>query len=80
MDSYWEEIVINTMPLVNTIETRGLNKSCLALCEERINVKVLINIIKLFNRWKSNVKRRPLVNSWMKSAARSREDRPILCF
>jgi hypothetical protein len=80
MDSYWEEIVIHTMPLVNTIETRLLNKSCLALCEERIAVKDLLIMIHFFNRWKSNVKRRPLVNSWMKSAARSREARPILCF
>ena len=80
MDSYWEEIVLNTMPLVNTIEARVLNKNCLALCEERISVKDLLYVIKLFNHWKSNVNRRPLVNSWMKSAARSREDRPILCF
>lgn len=79
MDSYWEEIVIHTIPLVNTIETRLLNKSCLALCEERMNVKDLLMMIYFFNHWKSNVKRRPLVNSWMKSAARSMEDRPILC-
>lgn len=80
MDRYWEEIVIHTMPLVNTIETRVLNKSCLALCEERIAVEDLFIMIRCFNCWKSNVKRRSLVNSWMKSAARSREDRPILCF
>ena len=80
MDSYWEEIVIHTMPLVNTVETRLLNKSCLALCDERIDMKDLSIMINSFNRWKSNVKRRPLVNSWLKSAARSREDRPILCF
>jgi hypothetical protein len=80
MDSYWKEIVINIMPLVNTLEFRVLNKTCLALCEERINVTDLIIIIRFFNCWKSKVKRRPLVNSWMKTAARSREDRYILCF
>ena len=58
MDSYLEEIVIHTMPLVNTIETRRLSKSCLALCDERININDLRFVILFFSRWKSNVKRR----------------------
>jgi hypothetical protein len=79
MDTFWEEIVIMSCKLHHLPTLRILNKSCLSICDNILNIHKIRLIKKVFKKWKHVSHKKVNINSWVRKIVHP-DERIILPF